>query len=194
MITLLLSVSHALCMCLFHHSPAKITNPWTPIVFIHFGLATSLLPTLHSFPTDLPLHAAQPQALESGPVTIATTQKDTVEERREMLTYEWRVGASQGYCFVWLAVGMLKPRPPHCVMIIITSAAKPVTAAAAARSLSVSLCLLSHCKRCPCVEVVLSLSKECYKREDSAYNRTSARLSLTTHWQEHRKIVSDMKL
>lgn len=50
---------------------------------IHSGLATSPAPTLHCFPAFLLFHATQTQALESEPVTIETTQKDKVEERRE---------------------------------------------------------------------------------------------------------------
>lgn len=91
----------------------------------------------------------------------------------------------------WLEV--VYPRPPHCVMIIIISAAKPVTAAAAAAgslSLSVSLSLLSHCQRCggPCVELELSLSMECYTRGDTSDIVTSGSLGQRTTWQEHRRI------
>ncbi len=60
-------------------------------------------------------------------------------------------------------------------MLIIISAAKPVTATAAAAagalSLSVSLSLSSHCQRCsdPCVELELSLSMECKSRKEVSW-------------------------
>lgn len=79
-----------------------------PIVFIHFGLATSPLPTLHCFPAFLLLHAAQTQASESEPVTIETTQKDKVEERRERCLHT--NGGWEQTCdapLLWLAVGIL---------------------------------------------------------------------------------------
>lgn len=42
-----------------------------------------------------------------------------------------------------------------------------MTAAAAAPSLSESVCLLSHCEGCggPCAELVLPVSRECHRRE-----------------------------
>lgn len=79
-----------------------------PIVFIHFDLATSPLPTLHCFPAFLLLHAAQTQASESEPVTIETMQKDKVEERRERCLHTnggWEQASDAA--LLWLAVGIL---------------------------------------------------------------------------------------
>ncbi len=74
------AVSHALCMCLFHHSTAKMTNPWTVFVFIHFGLATSSVPTLHWFPA---FSCCSAWVLGVWACYYRNQQKDNGKERRE---------------------------------------------------------------------------------------------------------------
>lgn len=134
MMTHQLFASHALCF--FHHSTAKITNPRTPIVFIQ--LSTSPLPTLHS--------PAFTCCSSSGLGVWAWYYSNHTEgqsrgEEGEMLTHKWRAGASSWYCSLLLAVNTLKLCPPYCVMVLIISAAKPVTAAAAGAARSQCLYL-----------------------------------------------------
>lgn len=79
-----------------------------PIVFIHFGGATSPLPTLHCLPVSWFYMLLRLRPSESEQVAMETMQKDKVEERRErcLCTNGGREEACDA-ASLWLAVGIL---------------------------------------------------------------------------------------
>lgn len=125
--------------------------PESPFWFIHFELATSPLPTLHCLLCIYMLlsHGFGVWGCFHNNHAEGQSRGEEGGRNADM----WMVGGKKLVKFPpSLATDILLAHPSHCVVILIISAAKPVTAAA---SLSVSLCLLSHCWRCgcPCVEL-----------------------------------------
>lgn len=154
-----------------------------PVVLIRFGVATSPLPTLHCFPANGFTSCVGP--LEPEPVTIVTSQKDKVEESRGrcLHTKGGREQACDTPARDWLEASS-KPRP--LTVSWLTSFLLQNPWLLLLLSLSVSLCVLSHCWGCwgPCVELVLPLSKGCYKRGDHCHSMTSERLHRRMDWHE----------
>lgn len=170
-----LSAMH--CACAYFITP-HLNRPilWYPLCSFIFGFATSPLPTLHCSPVS---SFCMLLSLWVWACYYRNhTEGQSRGEEGEMLTSSggWEQ-ADDAAPSDWLQESF-NPAHPRCVMIIIISAAKLVTAAAAGSlSLSVSLCLLSHCQRCsgPCVELELWMSWPFWTGEDCGCNVISGR-------------------
>lgn len=115
------------------------TNPQLAIVFIHFGGATSPLPTPRCLPVSWFYMLLHLRPAESKPVAMETTHKDEVEERRERAAYIRAVEGGRKRVTLlpcdWLQASSNPTHPSLCVII---SGAKLVTAAAVAAAGSLS--------------------------------------------------------